>query len=598
MAVPGTFPQDFSTETTTADDDLYPFIKDPAGTPIDSNITPKDFLSSRGSLTLQGDWNANTNTPTLTSGVGPKGHFYQVTTPGSTDLDGITNWEIDDWAWFDGTAWQIQQSGGAALPTIGTNGEFATVAAAITANVFEMEFISDVIDTTDITPAANQNVTTALTTFAWKTGNLKFSASGTSIIKFSGDGVLETTVTSAGFKTFNMTATETLDLTGFREMDNSANSGASSGFYTGSSTANVLVENAKILLANGLASGFELPGLGSIFSNLNIVGGGSSCSGFIDNANGVIISNLSMEGTFNTTQGPFFMTFTGVEGSIVDNIVNTGSNAWIKNESAKSQFSNLTGNISIDLDISDNCRFTDSNLTDMDMTDASCSNNFFSGLTITNDVTIDGDNNRGINLTFTGNVVINGNNNHFILSTAASVVDNGTGNTFTNTGAIGTIWDRTGTVISPVNSGDDITTTGSVTGNKLITTGGEIGLGTTLGELVDTNFPKVNLTTTPEALQNFLPGSTYQVCLRTIGSDEGVFTLSIGKDAGVVFVIEAFNASNITVVQSPTKTFTLTVGGHTTVFKLIFDASNDGTLETVSGTDTGTTTISFVRLTP
>jgi hypothetical protein len=59
-----------------------------------------------GALSYQGTWNASTNTPTLASGVGTKGYYYVVDTAGSTNLDGITDWKIGDWAVYNGTAWQ------------------------------------------------------------------------------------------------------------------------------------------------------------------------------------------------------------------------------------------------------------------------------------------------------------------------------------------------------------------------------------------------------------------------------------------------------------------------------------------------------------
>jgi len=51
-------------------------------------------------LVFQGTWNANTNTPTLTSGTGTTGHFYIVSVDGTTNLDGITDWKVGDWAVF------------------------------------------------------------------------------------------------------------------------------------------------------------------------------------------------------------------------------------------------------------------------------------------------------------------------------------------------------------------------------------------------------------------------------------------------------------------------------------------------------------------
>lgn len=50
-------------------------------------------------------WNANTNTPALSSSVGQLGTFYHVSVAGSTSLNGINTWEIGDLAYFDGSVW-------------------------------------------------------------------------------------------------------------------------------------------------------------------------------------------------------------------------------------------------------------------------------------------------------------------------------------------------------------------------------------------------------------------------------------------------------------------------------------------------------------
>jgi hypothetical protein len=59
-----------------------------------------------GALVYQGTWDALTNNPTLTSGVGTKGYYYVVSIAGTTNLDGITDWQVGDWAVFNGTVWQ------------------------------------------------------------------------------------------------------------------------------------------------------------------------------------------------------------------------------------------------------------------------------------------------------------------------------------------------------------------------------------------------------------------------------------------------------------------------------------------------------------
>ena len=58
-----------------------------------------------GVLQFQGTWNASTNSPTLTSSVGTSGDYYIVSVAGNTNLNGITDWEIGDWAVFANTTW-------------------------------------------------------------------------------------------------------------------------------------------------------------------------------------------------------------------------------------------------------------------------------------------------------------------------------------------------------------------------------------------------------------------------------------------------------------------------------------------------------------
>jgi hypothetical protein len=59
-----------------------------------------------GALSYQGTWDASTNTPTLTSSVGTKGYYYVVSVAGNTNLNGITDWLVGDWAVFNGSVWQ------------------------------------------------------------------------------------------------------------------------------------------------------------------------------------------------------------------------------------------------------------------------------------------------------------------------------------------------------------------------------------------------------------------------------------------------------------------------------------------------------------
>ena len=59
-------------------------------------------------LTYKGAWNAFTNNPFLQSGVGVGGEYYIVSVAGTTDLDGVTDWQVGDWAIFESATnmWQ------------------------------------------------------------------------------------------------------------------------------------------------------------------------------------------------------------------------------------------------------------------------------------------------------------------------------------------------------------------------------------------------------------------------------------------------------------------------------------------------------------
>ena len=59
-----------------------------------------------GGVTYKGTWDANSNSPALSSGVGTQGDYYVVNIAGNTNLDGITDWQIGDWAIFNGSVWQ------------------------------------------------------------------------------------------------------------------------------------------------------------------------------------------------------------------------------------------------------------------------------------------------------------------------------------------------------------------------------------------------------------------------------------------------------------------------------------------------------------
>jgi hypothetical protein len=90
---------------------------------------PQSQIPLMGDLNYQGTWNASTNTPTLVSSVGTKGYYYVVDVAGSTNLNGITDWQIGDWAIFNGTVWQKVDNTDAVTSV---NGQVGTVVLTTT----------------------------------------------------------------------------------------------------------------------------------------------------------------------------------------------------------------------------------------------------------------------------------------------------------------------------------------------------------------------------------------------------------------------------------------------------------------------------------
>ena len=110
-------------------DNLIPSQTGNSGKFLTTNGSVLSWGSVAGGLSYQGTWNASTNSPTLASGTGTNGYYYVVSTSGSTNLDGITDWVVGDWLLFNGTVWQkIDQTN---LVT-SVNGQTGTVSLTYT----------------------------------------------------------------------------------------------------------------------------------------------------------------------------------------------------------------------------------------------------------------------------------------------------------------------------------------------------------------------------------------------------------------------------------------------------------------------------------
>jgi hypothetical protein len=73
-------------------------------------------------ILYRGVWDANANLPPLASGIGLRGDYYVVSVSGNTNLDGITDWVVGDWAVFNGTAWEKADHTDAVASVFGRKG--------------------------------------------------------------------------------------------------------------------------------------------------------------------------------------------------------------------------------------------------------------------------------------------------------------------------------------------------------------------------------------------------------------------------------------------------------------------------------------------
>jgi hypothetical protein len=72
-----------------------------------TKLTTKGYVDEmvNSAFILQGDWNASTNTPSLTTGTPVVGDAYRVSTSGTTNLGGITDWVVNDLAIYTAGGW-------------------------------------------------------------------------------------------------------------------------------------------------------------------------------------------------------------------------------------------------------------------------------------------------------------------------------------------------------------------------------------------------------------------------------------------------------------------------------------------------------------
>jgi hypothetical protein len=169
-----------------------------------------------GGVTYQGTWNAATNTPTLTSSVGTKGYYYVVNVAGSTNLNGITDWKLGDWAIFNGSTWEKVDNTDAVVSVNGYTGAvvltFSDVGAPpatrnLTINGVQFDLTADRTWTVgDVRTDQSYANPSWITAFAWS----KITGTPTTLAGYGiTDGVSSSRTLTINGVTYDLTANRT-----------------------------------------------------------------------------------------------------------------------------------------------------------------------------------------------------------------------------------------------------------------------------------------------------------------------------------------------------------------------------------------------------
>ena len=231
-------------------------------------------------LDYQGTWNASTNTPTLTSSVGTNGYYYIVATAGSTNLNGVTDWQVGDWAVFNGSVWQkIDQTNlvtsvagrtGAIVLTTSDIGGLGTIATQAANNV---SITGGSI--TGITDLAIADGGTGASTAPNARTNLGATTVGANVFTLTNPSAIT-------FPRFNADNTvSALDASTFRTAIGAGTS-STTGTVTsvgGTGTVNGLTLSGTVTTSGNLTFGGTLSGIdNSALTNSSITIGGTSIS--------------------------------------------------------------------------------------------------------------------------------------------------------------------------------------------------------------------------------------------------------------------------------------------------------------------------------
>lgn len=109
---------------------------------LETSVLPEEIL---GAMSYKGTWNATTNSPAIpAASAANKGWYYVVATAGTTNIGGVTDWQIGDWVVSSGSGWNKIDSSDQVTAVAGLQGNIpaADLKAALAVSAADITDLS------------------------------------------------------------------------------------------------------------------------------------------------------------------------------------------------------------------------------------------------------------------------------------------------------------------------------------------------------------------------------------------------------------------------------------------------------------------------
>lgn len=146
-------------------------------------LVPLSQLPTPFPLNFKGFWDANTNTPDIDAAP-IQGDAWIINVAGTTNLDGITDWQVGDWAIYNGSVWYKLDNSNFVLSVNGYTGDVVLAKSDVGLGDVENTALSTWPGTTNITTLGN------ITTGTWSGSTIAVDHGGTGLSTLPANGQL------------------------------------------------------------------------------------------------------------------------------------------------------------------------------------------------------------------------------------------------------------------------------------------------------------------------------------------------------------------------------------------------------------------------